>query len=133
MKRVSGLGEKSRENIDPIIEEIFGGNYYDVLASIEEELDSTQPSDLSNVDYKILYDQKVQDFLTSEDVATAIEDFAKKYDEITENSPILRRNFQYHNVAQVQQQLKANNFFDAGHKITLADKNSAAAEEVSSD
>ena len=133
LKRVSGFGEKSRENIDPVIEEIFGGNYYEVLVSIEEELDSTQPSDLSNVDYKLLYDPKVQEFLTSEDVATAIEDFAEKYDEITENSPILRRNFQYHNIAQVQQQLKANNFFDAGHKITLADKHTAAAEEVSSD
>jgi hypothetical protein len=133
LKRISGLGEKSRENIDPIIEEVFGGNYYEILVSLEEELDLTEPSDLSNVDYKILHDPKVQEFLTSADVATSIEDFAKKYDELTENSPILRRNFQYHNVAQVQQQLKANNFFDAGHKITLADKNTAAAEEVSSD
>jgi hypothetical protein len=133
LKRVSGLGEKSRENIDSIIEEIFGGKYYEVLVSIEEELARTQPSDLLKVDYKILYDPKVQEFLASEDVATAIEDFAKRYDEITENSPILRRNFQYHNVSQIQQQLKANNFFDAGHKITLADKNTTTTEEVSSD
>lgn len=133
LKRVAGFGEKSRENIDPIIEGVFGGSYYEALAAIEDELNEAQKSDLSNADYKILYDPKVQQFLASEDVAAAVEDFAQKYDEITEKSPILRRNFQYHNVAQVQQQLEANNFFSAGHKISLADENTEEMEDVSSD
>ncbi|KZB63123.1 hypothetical protein AUP42_01645 [Thalassospira lucentensis] len=133
LKHVSGFGEKSRENIDPIIEELFGGDYYEALTSIEEELRETQPSELSNADYKILYDPKVQQFLSSEDVAEAVEEFAKKYDEITEKSPILRRNFQYHNISQIQQNLAANNFFSAGHKISLADKNNDDMEDVSSD
>jgi len=133
LKRASGFGEKSRENIDPIIEDLFGGDYYEALTSIEEELLETQLSDLSNADYKTLYDPKVQQFLSSEDVAEAVEDFAKKYDEITEKSPILRRNFQYHNISQVQQNLAANNFFSAGHKISLVDKNNDDTEDVSSD
>lgn len=133
LKRSSGIGEKSRENIDPIIEGLFGASYYEALAAIEEELNSTPKSDLSTADYKILYDPKVQQFLASEDVAASVEDFAKKYDEITENSPILRRNFQYHNISQVQQQLAANNFFSAGHRIRLADENTDELEDVSSD
>lgn len=133
LKRVAGFGEKSRENIDPIIEGLFGESYYEALSTIEGELNKTQRSDLANAEYKILYDPKVQQFLASEDIAAAVEDFAKKYDEITEKSPILRRNFQYHNVSQVQQQLEANNFFSAGHKISLVDENTEEMEDVSSD
>ncbi len=133
LKRVSGLGEKSRESIDPIIEELFGGSYYEALANIEDELNEAQQSGLSNANFKTLFDPKVQEFLANEDVAAAVADFAQKYDEITETSPILRRSFQYHNATQVQQQLESNNFFRAGHRISLADKNTDYREEVSSD
>lgn len=133
LRVAAGFGERSRENLDPIIEDVFGGNFYEALSAIEDELARTRQSDLSKADYKIIFDPKVQQLLSSEDVAAAVEDFAEKYDEITEQSPILRRDFQYHNVAQVQQQLEANNFFGAGHRISLADENSNEMEEVSSD
>ncbi|SEG66402.1 hypothetical protein SAMN04488045_3909 [Thalassococcus halodurans] len=133
LRNAAGFGERSRENLDPIIEDVFSGSYYEALSAIEDELTRTSQSDLSKADYKIIYDPKVQQFLSSEDVAAAVEDFAQKYDEITEQSPILRRNFQYHNVAQVQQQLEANNFFSAGHRISLADEKTDQMEEVSSD
>lgn len=133
LKRQAGFGEKSRENLDPIIETLFGTSYYDALVGVENEVNEAQLSDLSEANFKTLFDPKVQQFLATEDVAASVEDFAQKYDEITEQSPILRRNFQYHNVTQVQQQLEANNFFSAGHKIGLADENSDAFEEVSSD
>lgn len=133
LRNAAGFGERSRENLDSIIEDVFGSSYYEALAAIEDELGGVSQSDLSKIDYKIIYDPKVQQFLSSEDVAAAVEDFAQKYDEITEQSPILRRNFQYHNVAQVQQQLEANNFFGAGHRISLVDENTDQMEEVSSD
>lgn len=133
LRNAAGFGERSRENLDPIIEDVFGGSYYEALSAIEDELNELHQSDLGKADYKILYDPKVQQFLASEDVAAAVEDFAQKYDEITEQSPILRRDFQYHHVAQVQQQLEANNFFNAGHSISLADENTDQKEEVSSD
>jgi hypothetical protein len=133
LKSRAGFGEKSRESLDPIIESLFGTSYYDAMVGVENELGEAQLSDLSGANFKILFEPKVQQFLAAEDVAASVEDFAEKYDEITEQSPILRRDFQYHNVTQVQQQLEANNFFGAGHRISLADENSDALEEVSSD
>lgn len=133
LRNAAGFGERSRENLDSIIEDVFGGSYYEALSAIEDELTGTSQSDLYKTDYKTIYDPKVQQFLSSEDVAAAVEDFAQKYDEITAQSPILRKNFQYHNVAQIQQQLEVNNFFSAGHRISLADENTDQMEEVSSD
>ena len=133
LRSLAGFGEKSRENLAPIIEEIFDAGYYDALVSVKDELESTNKSELSNVNYKILYDEKVQKLLEGKDVASAVEGFAQSYNEITTKSPILRQNFQYHNVTQIQQQLKANNFFSAGHTINLANENTDEKEEVSSD
>lgn len=133
LKRSSGFGEKSRENLDPIIKEIFGDDYYDALLGLEDELSKTKPSSLADANYKILFDPKVLQLLADETVGEAVADFAQKYDEITETSPILRRNFQYHNATDVQQQLAANNFFDAGHTISLADETNLEKTEFSSD
>lgn len=133
LKRSAGFGEKSRENIDPIIKNVFGSDYYDALLSLENELQLTPLSNLADADYKILFDPKVQQLLADETVGHAVADFAEKYDEITQSSPILRKNFQYHNATEIQQQLAANNFFDAGHSIRLANKTNHEKTEFSSD
>ncbi|MDN7351954.1 hypothetical protein [Acetobacter senegalensis] len=132
LREAAGFGTKSRENLDPIIKEVFGDDYYDALLGIENELETTSASNLAEADYKILFDPKVQQLLADSSVGDAVADFARKYDEITETSPILRRNFQYHNATDVQQQLAANNFFDAGHSITLANKKNHEKLEFSS-
>lgn len=132
LKGSAGFGEKSRENIDPIIKEVFGGDYYDALQDLEDELSQASETSLADANYKILFDPKVQQLLADETVGEAVADFARKYDEITETSPILRRNFQYHNATEIQQQLASNNFFDAGHSISLADETSHEKTEFSS-
>ncbi|MCC6864420.1 MAG: hypothetical protein IT544_06450, partial [Rhodobacteraceae bacterium] len=133
LRKAAGFSERSLENLDSIIEDVFGGSYYAVLSAIEDELTGTSLSELSKVDYKTIFDPKVQQFLSSEDVAAAVGDFAQTYNEITKKSPILREKFQYHNVVQVQRQLEDHNFFSAGHRISLVDKNTEKIEEVSSD
>jgi hypothetical protein len=132
LKGSAGFGEKSRENLDPIIKEVFGDDYYDALLGLEGELGQASISSLADADYKILFDPKVLQLLADETVSAAVADFAQKYDEITETSPILRRNFQYHNATDVQQQLAANNFFDAGHSVSLANEISLEKTEFSS-
>jgi hypothetical protein len=132
LKGAAGFGEKSRENLDPIIKEIFEDDYYDALLGLEDELNQTTANNLADANYKILFDPKVQQLLADETVGAAVADFAQKYDEITETSPILRRNFQYHNASEVQQQLASNKFFDAGHSINLADETSDETTKFSS-
>ncbi len=122
LRSLSGFGDRSRENIDSIIEGIFDGKYYDALLHLESELEGTKDATFGNADYKIIFDPKVLKLLTDDAVGATVEEFAQKYDELTESSPILRKQFQYHNINQVQQQLEANNFFNAGHSINLSDE-----------
>lgn len=122
LRSISGYGEKSRENVEEIIEGIFGDSYYEALCHLEEELTDVEDAAFGDANYKIIYDPKVVKLLIDGEVGESVEEFARKYDEITDNSPILRKEFQYHNVNQVQKQLDANNFFNAGHSINLIDK-----------
>jgi hypothetical protein len=133
MRSLAGYGEKSRENLDPILERIFGQQYYDALLSIKSEIDTLQDEDFASADYTIIFNPKVLDFLKEDTSKANIDDFARKYDELTEKSPILRKDFQYHHVNQVHQQLKSNNFFTAGHTISLCDKNDGNKEELATD
>lgn len=132
LRVLSGFGEKSKENIEAIVEAIFDEQYYDALLGLKGEIDEIEVTDFANADYKILFDSKVNQLFTDPSVGKTVEDFAQKYDELTEISPILRKEFQYHNVTQVQQQLESNNFFAAGHSINLADKNSHEKAEFTS-
>lgn len=132
IKIFAGYGEKSRENIEPIIENIFGGQYYDALLDLKEELDQTEDTDFGNADFKVIFDPKVVQLLEDAKVGDTVKDFTEKYDELTTSSPILKKAFQYHHVNQVQQQLENNNFFEAGHSINLIDKNNQEKLELTS-
>lgn len=132
LKDFCGLGERSRSSIDPIIEGIFSLPYYDAILGLEDEIDNANYTDFDNADYKIIFDAKVRELLEKGDAAAIVEEFAKKYDELTKKCPVLRQDFQYHHAQQVQQQLKLNNFFKAGHTINLIDKVSAEKFEFTS-
>ena len=131
LRSLSGFGV--RENLDPLIEGIFGGQYYDVLLALKDELDGTEEAILGDANYKIIFAPKVVQLLTDDAVGSTVQDFAQKYDELTKSSPILRQDFQYHNVNRVQQQLEANKFFHAGHSINLVDENTNEKAEITSD
>jgi hypothetical protein len=133
LRSVAGYGEKAKENLDPILERIFSGQYYDALLGIKSEIDSLQEEDFCNTDYTIVFNQKVTEFLKEDSSQQNIKYFAQKYHELTNNSPILRENFQYHHVNQVHQQLKVTNFFNAGHSINLCDKNGQNKQEFTTD
>ena len=129
LRSVAGYGEKAKKNLDPILERTLGQQYYDALLSIKPEINTLQEEDFGKANYKIIYDPKVLDFLKEEAVKDSINEFAQKYAELTDKSPILREGFQYHHVNQVHKQLKSNNFFNAGHTISLRDKNHGDKEE----
>jgi len=129
LRSLAGFGIKSRENLDPIIEGIFDEQYYDALLNLEGELEDIKDASFGSADYKIIFNSKVRQLLTDNVVGATVKDFAQKYDELTESSPILSKEFQYHNVSQVQQQLEANNFFSAGHSINLNDEDSQEKTE----
>jgi hypothetical protein len=133
LRSVAGYGEKSRENVEVIIERVFKNQYYEALLNIETEIDSTQNDIVGEADHQKIFNPKVSQFLDEQSTKDSVAEFAQKYDELTQSSPILRNEFQYHNIQQVQQQLESNKFFVAGHTINLSDKTDGQKIALDSD
>ena len=133
LRFLAGYREKSRENLDSILVRIFGKTYYEALLDIKSEIDALEEEDFGDANYTIIFNQKVINLIKEDTLKNIINDYVKKYRELTEDSPILGKVFQYHNINQVHQQLKSNNFFAAGHTISLCDKNDRTKEELETD
>ena len=106
LRSLAGFGDKSREDLDPIIEEIFGKQYYEALLDLEGEIRDAKDASFGDADYKIIFNQKVRQLLTDEAVGSTVKDFAQKYDELTETSPFLS--------------ISSNSFFSANCLIVLS-------------
>ncbi len=123
LKRLSGLTSK-KDNIENEVENIFGVSFFDFLLEIEELLKKEDGLPYRNIQYKIIFNDKVIKFLNTKDFKKSISDYIKKYNELTDKSPYLRKEFNFYHAENVQKQLVSNNFFRAGHSVNLFDGSS---------
>ena len=98
--------------------------FYDALFSVKDELLAQTGAPFAEVKYDKIFDDKVLDFLGTEDVKTALEDYIRKYNELLDASTYFRRGtFNYYNASTIAKSLAANGFFNAKHTVRLnADK-----------
>lgn len=73
----------------------------------------------SNVSYKIVFDQKVIQFLATGDFKYQIRKYIEKYNDLIKNSMFLRKEFNHYHADTVQQNLANNGFFKAEHTINI--------------
>lgn len=90
------------------------------LVRLRREVQDQSDAPFSNLSYDIIFNEKVLTALASEDLRTAIHDYANRYNELLATSKFFRKGtFDYYNAAQVAKSLKANGFFSANHTVTL--------------
>ncbi|MEM6890334.1 MAG: hypothetical protein AAF636_19700 [Pseudomonadota bacterium] len=70
--------------------------------------------------YKILFSDKVLEFLGKADVERLIEDYARTYEQILDESLYFRKGvFNHSNAETIAKNLKANGWFEGGHTVNL--------------
>lgn len=95
-------------------------NFYRALKRIRDEVASRPDAPLKDVPYDLIFDEKVQGFLDTQDFKTAIEAFIKKYNDLLAASTYFKKGvFNYYNAAQIARQLADNGFFAARHSVNL--------------
>lgn len=120
LKQLSGLTVR-KDDIEEIIENIFGENFFDFIAGIEGNISESDSLPFHDVKYQIIFNDKVIKFLETKDFKTSIEKYIETYDEIIEKSPYLGKEFKIHHADNIQKQLEVNNFFKVGHSVNLSD------------
>ncbi|MDI3546338.1 MAG: hypothetical protein PWP68_1755 [Rikenellaceae bacterium] len=120
LKQLSGLTGRN-DNIEKIIEKIFGESFFDFLLENEVFISNNETLTFHNIQYKIIFNDKVVKFLNTKDFKNTIKEYIEKYNELIDKSPYLKKEFNFYHAENVQKQLTTNNFFKAGHSVNLFD------------
>lgn len=120
LKQLSGLSGRTI-TIEEEIENIFSESFYEVLLSLESEVDGGSPDFLHSIYYKEIFNDKVLAFLKTKNFKTDIEEYISRYNELIDQSVYLKKDFNFHHIETVNKQLNSNNFFSAGHSVNLFD------------
>ncbi len=121
LKQLSGVTGRTENLIEGTIEQIFGVSFYDVITNLEEQIKESPKLPFHEIQYKIIFSDKVRDFLDTKDFKQSLANYIKKYDELIDKSPYLRKDFKFHQAEEVQKQLFSNNFFKGQHSVNLFD------------
>lgn len=119
LRKPSGI----TKDIDVAISSAFKVKREDVLvalARLEREVKEGAHAEFSSLNYKILFSDKVVEFLQKADVKALIDDYTKIYEKIIDQSLYFKKGvFNHSNAETIAKNLKANGWFDGGHSVNL--------------
>ena len=121
-KQLSGLTGR-KDSIEEVIENIFGENFFDFIIEIEKFVSENNSLPFHDIQYQIVFNDKVINFLNTKDFKTSIKEYIEKYHELIEKSQYLKKEFNFYHAENIQKQLETNNFFKVGHSVNLFDGN----------
>ena len=119
LKKYSGLAK----DIDLAFSQAFKVRKEDLLvamARLEREVGEGANAQFSKLKYKILFSDKVLEFLGKADVERLIENYTRTYEQILDKSLYFRKGvFNHSNAETIAKNLKANGWFEGGHTVNL--------------
>ena len=123
LKQLSGLTGRT---VTPESEFCRCFNKKSALEGIEElrgVVEACAASDLSTTVYAELFNEKTLAFLESGAIASQLEEYISKYNDLVSRSPVLSKTFNHYHASTVNKQLAVNGFFDAQHSVNLKSSN----------
>lgn len=106
--------------------------FFGALMRLQDEVENEADESLIKVNYNLLFNEKVQNFLDTKDFKEKLENYIKIYDELISNSTFFSRgNFDHYNASNVEKSLKDNKFFIAKHSVYINQQ--GIKKEITSD
>ena len=119
---------RSRKNIEEEVSLTFTTNnnhFCRALVRVKDEVMLQNDALLADIQYDVIFNDKVLAFLETKDFKTAIAAYVETYNKLLDASTYFSRaTFNYYNAAQIAKSLTVNGFFNARHSVNLkADTN----------
>ena len=90
------------------------------LIRVKREVEEQTDTPFSTIEYDKIFNQKVLTALNTKDLKNAIEEYARRYNELLSISTYFKKGtFDYYNAEQIAKSLADNGFFDAKHTVSL--------------
>lgn len=129
LKQLSGLTGRTVTPESEVLKIFEGKSLAELLESLEGQVISGAPSQLSAVVYAEIFNDRTSGFLESGSIKDQLEEYIQKYNELVSKSDVLSKQFNHYSASTVNKQLKDNGFFEARHTVNLRTKD--GMEEVS--
>lgn len=94
-------------------------NFLSLLQDLESRIFESTDNNYSHIIFNKIFNERVVEFLETDDIKWGIKKYIEKYDELINKSDILRKDFNHYHATAVQKNLKGNGFFEAEHSINL--------------
>lgn len=134
LKQLSGLTGRTVTPETEILKCFGKKTFAEFMESLEEQIQTATPSQLSTIVYAEIFNDKTVGLLESGKIKDQLEEYIQKYNELVSKSDVLSKQFNHYSASTVNKQLKDNGFFEAKHTINLRTKDGvkeiSTAEEL---
>lgn len=118
LRESSGIN-KGLEDIVSIVFSKEKDNFLRALERVRTEVNEEE-SLLANISYINIFNEKVENFLSTKDLKDKLSEYTKNYDSLLDNSAFFRKGiFNHYQAGEIAKQLKTHGFFKADHTIYL--------------
>ena len=128
LKKQSG----SKKDLEKEISDTFRKThdaFYPALSFIKEAVRDGKDPVFAKVQYDVIFDDKVLDFLAEKETKAAIQEYIARYNELIATSTYFKRGiFEYYNASEIAKTLAEHGFFTAKHTVVL---NAGEKREIS--
>ncbi|KWF84228.1 hypothetical protein WL93_21350 [Burkholderia diffusa] len=122
LKQLSGLTGRTLTPETEILKCFGKKTLTELMESLEEQVKTGTPSQLSSVVYTEVFNDKAVGLLESGSIKDQLEEYIQKYNELVSKSDVLSKQFNHYSASTVNKQLKDNGFFEAKHTVNLRTK-----------
>lgn len=119
IREQSGSKKKLEEEISNTFTK-KNDRFYDALIRVKDEVLNQDEIPFANIQYDIIFDDKVIKLLENDEVRREIKNYIEKYDQLLAASLYFRKGtFDYYNASTISTNLAKNGFFEAKHSVNL--------------
>lgn len=112
----------SKANFEAEISTTFtpSGDFEVAVGRIRAELQKQKDAPLKDVQYDVIFNDKVQKALDTKDLKDLVEAYVRRYNQLLAASTYFKKGgFDYYNAGQIAKSLADHGFFDAAHTVNL--------------
>lgn len=106
-----------------------GQTFFEVLEYIRRTLETLDVPQYENVNFNIVFNDKVKTFLETTGMRENLREYIEKYNSLIDSSQFLQRNFTHNHVATISTALSKNGFFSVQNRVGLR-KNDGTYQDI---
>ncbi len=119
LKEVAGLTSRASSAETELLQCFEESSFFTLIENLESQVKTGPPSELAKLRYAEIFNEKTLPLLKTGKINSELSSYIEKYNQLVENSPILKRSFNHYHAKTITKSLLDNGFFSANHSVNI--------------